>query len=290
MLAEMCVGIYQMHEGKQYKKLGYQNFEDYCRQEFDFSKQQGIKYVNVGKAIDGENDNSGCRFEDIGNFERIGINKLHLLAMLDEEDRQEVIETVDVESATVRELKAQIAALKQETATARQESTTALQKMVAAESESADLGQRLDRELERSKALEAENAELLGDRQYLMDTLQDAENELKELRDQPIEHAVMEDTQSREELERMRGLMEKQSEGFSQREVALRAEYEDKLKQAMASGDTKEMYKMCLENARQEIAKLKSFLRRHPEHGDGRIIPTLDGWTTYLLQQMEGLV
>lgn len=101
-LAEMCAGIEQMRSGKQYKQLGYTNFEEYCQAEFGFTRKQGSKYADVGKMVQEQNGKS------TSHFEKIGMEKLHLLAKLDEPTREAVTETVDVESVTVKELKAQI--------------------------------------------------------------------------------------------------------------------------------------------------------------------------------------
>jgi len=50
-LAEMCIDIEQMRSEKQYKQLGYQNFEDYCLNEFGFSDRQGRK-ADTSKEIE----------------------------------------------------------------------------------------------------------------------------------------------------------------------------------------------------------------------------------------------
>ncbi len=61
-LAEMCIGIEQMHSEKQYKVLGYQNFEEYCKTEVGFTRIHGAKYADVGKMLKDQNVNSSVHF------------------------------------------------------------------------------------------------------------------------------------------------------------------------------------------------------------------------------------
>lgn len=57
--------------------------------------------------------------------------------------------------------------------------------------------------------------------------------------------------------------MEKMSEGFSQKELAIeervRKEYEEKLAAAQNGGDGRQVYKFLIENAMQSVARVKSF-------------------------------
>lgn len=104
-LYEVCKGLKEMRDGKLYKELGYQNFADFCENEVGIHRNQAMKYASIA-----EIENAQLT----GHFEKIGTEKLYLLAKLDEPTRNEVTETVDVESVTVKELKAQISALTQE--------------------------------------------------------------------------------------------------------------------------------------------------------------------------------
>ena len=101
-LYEVCKGLKEMRDGKLYKELGYQNFEDYTENEVGIKRHMAQKYIAIADMENGES---------IHHFEQIGVTKLALLAKLDEPTRQEVTESVDVESVTVKELKAQITAL-----------------------------------------------------------------------------------------------------------------------------------------------------------------------------------
>jgi len=104
-LYEVCKGLKEMRDGKLYKELGYQNFEDYTENEVGIKRRQAYNYIQIA---------TGLPTDFVQSTAQIGIEKLALLAKLDEPTREAVTETVDVESVTVKELKAQIAALTQE--------------------------------------------------------------------------------------------------------------------------------------------------------------------------------
>lgn len=95
-LYEVCKGLKEMRDGKLYKELGYQNFADFCENEVGIHRNQAMKYASIA-----EIENAQLT----GHFEKIGTEKLYLLAKLDEPTRQEVTETVNVESLTVKELR-----------------------------------------------------------------------------------------------------------------------------------------------------------------------------------------
>ena len=72
-LWDMCAGLKEMRDGKLYKELGYQNFEDYCGTEFNMSRRNAYRYISVIENCPKENVTSGSHF---------GIKKLYLLSTL----------------------------------------------------------------------------------------------------------------------------------------------------------------------------------------------------------------
>lgn len=102
-LYEVCKGLKEMRDGKLYKELGYQNFADFCENEVGIHRNQAMKYASIA-----EIENAQLT----GHFEKIGTEKLYLLAKLDEPTRQEITEAVDIEAVTVKDLKAQIESLR----------------------------------------------------------------------------------------------------------------------------------------------------------------------------------
>ena len=185
-LAEMCIGIEQMRGEKQYKVLGYQNFEDYCQQEFGFTRVQGTKYADVGKMLKDQNVNSSLHFEELG------INKLALLAKLDESTREVLTEAVDVNSVTVKELRREIDRIT---------------------SENADLGQKLDAAEEKlskserqikAKQDELDDLRTGNKRRYdtLFNKIKDLNAQLAEAKEAASQEVAVEDTSRIEELEK----------------------------------------------------------------------------------------
>ena len=192
-LAEMCIGIEQMRDGKQYKVLGYSNFEEYCQTEFGFTRMNGVRYADIGKMLNGQNVTSMLQ-----NAESIGMTKLSLLAKLDEPTREVLTEAVDVENATVKELKAQITALQRD--------------KDKLEGETADLGQRLDlaeEKLSKSERQTKAKQDELDDlragnkRRYdtLMTKIRTLQEQLAEAQSEK-EQVAVEDTSRVEELEK----------------------------------------------------------------------------------------
>jgi chromosome segregation ATPase len=92
-----------MRDGKLYKELGYQNFEDYCENEIGFSRMQAHRMISIA-------DNLPKDF--VTSMLQIGTTKLSLLAKLDEPERQEIIQNNDLENTSVKELKNKISDLK----------------------------------------------------------------------------------------------------------------------------------------------------------------------------------
>ena len=228
LLGEMCRCILKMHEKKQYKVLGYQNFDDYCREQFNFSKQQGIKYVRVGKMLEEQNDNPGCRFDGLG------IKKLNLLAMMDEDDRQTIMETVDVQTVNVKELQTRIKELEAARDSKHREwleatnEVTRLSEEVFRTQEQLD-AMRAERDKENANACHARH-----ETQLVRDRANQLEERVKELESRPTEHAVQEVPDPKqaariEELERRIRLNESE---YTRRIDMLKREHKTELQDA----------------------------------------------------------
>lgn len=170
-LWEMCTGLKQMRDGKLYKELGYQNFEDYCENEVGMKRANAHKYISIVENINPENVSTSKHF---------GVSKLYLLSTISESEQQEISEKVDLESTTVKELKAEIDKLK---------------------GWNKELGAAKDRAVAKLTPLEEEVNELKGERERankVVEKLQSKEREItrlerenKELRNRPTEVAVV---------------------------------------------------------------------------------------------------
>lgn len=157
---ELGRSLKEMRDGKLYKELGYQNFEEYCEAEAEISRMHGYRMIQI---VENLPDNF------VTSMLQIGTTKLSLLAMLDPTDREEIQQTVNIEETSVKELKAQIAELKSRNAQTAEE-------------------------LEASKAkaersiMDAAAAKSRANR--LESQIGDLEAQIKELENRPVEVAV----------------------------------------------------------------------------------------------------
>ena len=207
-LWEMCKGLAEMRDAKLYKEIGYNTFEDYCEREIGITRRQGQKYAAIA-ALDGKSTS---------DFERIGVEKLYLLAKIDEKQREQIAETVDVESTTVKQLKAQIEALNNAKDYLQKNNHTLSQAAYDARKEA----ENSDLERKRSDDLYKKSHDDLIEAQNEVHRL---EQQIKELEARPVEVAVQEDNTA--ELEK------------------LRAEYEKKLTELKADSNYTELLAMC---------------------------------------------
>lgn len=211
---DMSQAIKEMRDGKHYKALLYDNFEGYCEEALGMSRAHAYRYIQIAEGMSAEN---------VASMRQIGTTKLALLASVTEEQREIITTAVDVESATVKELKAEIDRLKGKVTKAEQE------KLAAENMQSVERAQRkeTDAAFERAQAriasLEADkkqyaeaddkikrlNAEIANNSDYISKL----QKKIAELESRPVEVAVQDNS---EELEQ------------------LRKEYEAKLKEAEA--------------------------------------------------------
>ena len=155
----------EMRDGKLYKELGYQNFEDYCKTEVEINRSYAYELIGISEKLP----------EDfVRSADKIGVKKLSLLAMLKPEQRAEVIQKVDVESVTVKELKSEISTLKQN-------------------------NQQLK---DKQKQAESRIEELKSENSGLKERRDELQVQIQELENRPVE--VMQSTAELEEIERLK--------------------------------------------------------------------------------------
>lgn len=154
-LWEMCTSLKEMRDGKLYKEFDYSNFEEYCEKELGFSARNARNYISIVENIDPENRKT---------FSTFSISKLSLLATISQPEQEEIAEKVDLESVSVRELKAEISRLKA-------------------------AGEDTERKLDEANK---ENLRIAKQRDELDNRLDDARAEIKELESRPIETTAAE--------------------------------------------------------------------------------------------------
>ena len=254
-LWEMAKALKEMRDGKLYKSLGYQNFESYCENMVGMKRRNAYNYISVVEKISSEN---------VQTFAHFGMGKLTLLAALSEEKQTEIAQTVDLESVTVRQLKEEINKLKGE-------------KMII-ENEKGKLETELEDKSHKVETLTAglSKAQERANKASIENTRLEKEN--KELRERPVEVAVVENSDNERLLkETIRKLEEenyRQNELMDKRYIedrrkleadkaaeieAIRKEYERKLKDAKDSGKSYKEFSVLFIGAKNAIEELVDF-------------------------------
>ena len=283
-LWEMCSSLKEMRDGKLYKELGYQNFEDYCENEVGFSRMQAHKYIAIVENVNLENVNSSLQ---------IGVSKLYLLSTISESEQQEISEKVNLEETTVKQLKAEIDKLKKDNS-----KLDAKLKAEAANAEEARSDLR-----EAQKTLKTESIKTCSEKDRAnkaLEKLRSKEQEItrlerenEELRSRPVDVAVVdnsaendrklnevirslerENMKRNEEMDRMYIEDRRKLEADKKREIAqIREEYEKKLAEAVKAeasspepmNEDKLKFKIYLTSTYDMLNRLTEFTSQHGE-------------------------
>ena len=261
-LYDMCMGFKEMRDSRLYKELGYSDFGDYCEKETGFSRMNVYNYIRVAEKLPQDFVNSSLQ---------IGVKKLTLLAKLSDEERTELAENIDLESTTVKELKAKIDILQNERDRAVESNAEASHQVFMAD----------------KKVLEMKNK------------VTQLEAEIKELESRPIEVAVETDSKEvanlkdamrrvdldwsekyskleEDSLKDRRELLQKAEQAEKDKQDKLsqlreeldrtKAEYEKKLAGKVDTApvqDDKAIFKAYLSTAVDSVTRLVDFVNEH---------------------------
>lgn len=261
-LYDMCMGFKEMRDSRLYKELGYSDFGEYCEQETGFSRMNVYNYIRVAEKLPQDFVNSSLQ---------IGVKKLTLLAKLSDEERTELAENIDLESTTVKELKAKIDILQNERDRAMKSNAEASHQVFMAD----------------KKVLEMKNK------------VTQLEAEIKELESRPIEVAVETDSKEvanlkdamrrvdldwsekyskleEDSLKDRRELLQKAEQAEKDKQDKLsqlraeldrtKAEYEKKLSGKADTApvqDDKAIFKAYLSTAVDSVTRLVDFVNEH---------------------------
>lgn len=261
-LYDMCMGFKEMRDSRLYKELGYSDFGDYCEKETGFSRMNVYNYIRVAEKLPQDFVNSSLQ---------IGVKKLTLLAKLSDEERTELAENIDLESTTVKELKAKIDILQNERDRAMESNAEASHQVFVAD----------------KKVLEMKNK------------VTQLEAEIKELENRPIEVAVETDSKEvanlkdamrrvdldwsekyskleEDSLKDRRELLQKAEQAEKDKQDKLsqlreeldrtKAEYEKKLAgkaDITSTQDDKAIFKAYLSTAVDSVTRLVDFVNEH---------------------------
>ena len=252
---DMCTAIKEMRDGKHYRYLLYDNFEGYCENELGMSRSHAYRYIQIAEGMSEEN---------VASMGQIGTTKLALLASCTEEQREIVTAAVDVESATVKDLKAQIDELKGKVSDAEKKAMLASGRAAEAEKARDNAQARYiksdnqnlvlkDTIASKDKIINGKNIsmeELRVDNAQLQDRVRELESgrdhvldelraKITELESRPVEVAVQDNSAELEQL---------------------RAEYEKKLAEAKADSEYNEVLAM-IRLARDQVGAVCNRLK-----------------------------
>lgn len=261
-LYDMCMGFKEMRDSRLYKQLGYSDFGEYCEQEIGFKRSNVYNYIAVVENLPRE---------FVQTSGQIGASKLLLLTKLSDEERTELAESIDLESTTVKELKAKIDILQNERDRAMESNAEASHQVFMAD----------------KKVLEMKNK------------VTQLEAEIKELENRPIEVAVETDSKEvanlkdamrrvdldwsekyskleEDSLKDRRELLQKAEQAEKDKQDKLsqlreeldrtKAEYEKKLSgktEITSTQDDKAIFKAYLSTAVDSVTRLVGFVNEH---------------------------
>ena len=256
----MCTKLKEMRDGKFYKELGYNNFEDYCESEVGFSRMQAHKYIAIVENVKLENVNSSLQ---------IGVSKLYLLSTISESEQQEISEKVNLEETTVKELKAEIDKLKKDNNKLDAKLKAEAANAEEARSDLKNTQRKLDGKDREITRLEKENKELRSrpTEVAVIDRPIDDDNpKLKEA----IRILERENMKRNEEMDRQYLQDRRDLEAKKQGEInALREEYEKKLADAAQPAEpmdeNKLKFKVYLTAAFDTLSRLLDFAEQTGE-------------------------
>ncbi len=282
-LFDMATALKEMRDGKLYKELGYQNFESYCEKMVGMKHSNAYRYISIAENIKPES------FPTLGNF---GASKLMLLARLSDEEQKEIAEKID-ETTTYKQLQEEINRIKGEKLKLENEREKLNAKLKAEAANVEEARSDLERAEKELKIAQIKSAAEMDRANRTAVKLQDQqrenvrlEKENRELRSRPVEVAVVDNSDSERRLQEIIRSLERENirqnelmdqryaedrrelEEQKQREIdAIRAEYEQKLKDAAAEAQPedkdKQEFKVFLVMAHDALTRLVAVANTH---------------------------
>lgn len=219
-LFSLCTMLYKMSSEKLYKELGYPNFAEYCENEVGIHRNQGMKYARIGESFSDKNAQSTV------HFEKLGTEKLYLLAKLDEPEREEIQQNVNVEDVSVKKLKAEIERLKEQSKKNERELSE----------ENHELNCRCNslvvevNQLKSDKqAVESDLLSVKSNNRSLRHQLDDAEKKIADLESRPVEVAVVEDKDAQAQIKQLSRELSEADQNHVNEVQKIRREYQNQI-------------------------------------------------------------
>lgn len=261
-LYDMCMGFKEMRDSRLYKELGYSDFGDYCEKETGFSRMNVYNYIRVAEKLPQDFVNSSLQ---------IGVKKLTLLAKLSDEERTELAENIDLESTTVKELKAKIDILQNERDRAMESNAEASHQVFMADKKVLEMKNKVTQLEAEIKDLESRPIEVAVETDSkevanLKDAMRRVDLDLSE-KYSKLEEDSLKDR--RELLQKAEQAEKDKQDKLSQLREELdrtKAEYEKKLSgktEITSTQDDKAIFKAYLSTAVDSVTRLVGFVNEH---------------------------
>lgn len=261
-LYDMCMGFKEMRDSRLYKELGYSDFGEYCEQETGFSRMNVYNYIRVAEKLPQDFVNSSLQ---------IGVKKLTLLAKLSDEERTELAENIDLESTTVKELKAKIDILQNERDRAMESNAEASHQVFVADKKVLEMKNKVTQLEAEIKDLESRPIEVAVETDSkevanLKDAMRRVDLDWSE-KYSKLEEDSLKDR--RELLQKAEQAEKDKQDKLSQLRAELdrtKAEYEKKLSGKADTApvqDDKAIFKAYLSTAVDSVTRLVGFVNEH---------------------------
>lgn len=211
---EMAQDIREMRDSKHYQVAGFESFGDYTENALGIKERQAYNYIAVVDKLP----------EDfVKTYASIGVTKLALLTSVDDEERQELLERIDLNTAKTSEISATVKEI-------MAERDDAVEQLSLLKDEKVDLEQKNEIIHEANVSLAKENDELKKQ-------LEDAKNTV----------VYQKDPKQAEALQKAK-----------EREKALKEDVESKKKELAEARDGKKALEEEVETLRAELEQAKA--------------------------------
>ncbi len=164
---EMASGIREMRDSKRYKAAGFEDFADYTVNALGIKERQAYNYISVIEKLPEE---------FIRAHATIGVTKLALLTSVNEEEREEILEKIDLDTAKTSEINAAVKAAIEERDKATQQLAIALEEKADLEKENAEYQAEYSALAKEQKGIRADQKRLEEENEELREKLAEKES------------------------------------------------------------------------------------------------------------------
>lgn len=247
-LFDMATALKKMRDGKLYKEFGYQNFEAYCEEMVGMTRRNAYRYISIAENISRENVTPVSHF---------GIKKLALIASLSDEEQKQVAENID-ETTTYKQIREEINKLKGEKMKLENEREKLNAKLEAEAANAEEARSDLERAEKELKVAQIKSAAEMDRANRTADKLRDKEREAarlekenRELRERPVEVAVVDNTEEYDK--RLKKALSEERKKHGEETQRLRESYDRKIEKIVAKANSREDEREAEDKGKQEF-------------------------------------